>query len=53
MSRLALAQASRSRLPTCREEAPIRSNEITLRAGYRARLVAPLICVEKMSSACW
>ena len=36
-----------------KEEAPSELNEITLRAGYRARLVALLLHVAKMSSARW
>ena len=36
-------RASRSRSPILREEAHSAANEIILRAGYRARLVAPLL----------
>ena len=36
------ARASRSKSPTC-GRSPSDLNEITLRAGFRARLVAPLM----------
>ena len=39
----ALAQPEPIQVADLREEAPSAINEITLRAGYRARLVAPLI----------
>ena len=38
-----LRNASRFRLPTCERNPPQTINEITLRAGFRARLVAPLL----------
>ena len=40
---LALAQSEPIQVADLREEAPSDINEITLRAGYRARLVAPLL----------
>ena len=40
---LALAQSEPIQIPDLREETPSDINEITLRAGYRARLVAPLL----------
>jgi two-component system NtrC family sensor kinase len=40
---LAFAQPEPTQVADLREEAPSELNEITLRAGYRARLVAPLI----------
>jgi signal transduction histidine kinase len=40
---LALAQSEPIHAADLREEAPSDINEITLRAGYRARLVAPLL----------
>jgi signal transduction histidine kinase len=40
---LALAQSEPIQAADLREEAPLDINEITLRAGYRARLVAPLL----------
>ena len=40
---LAFTQPEPTQVADLREEAPSELNEITLRAGYRARLVAPLI----------
>ena len=48
----ALAQREPIQVADLRDETSSAANEIILRAGYRALLVAPLL-VEKISSACW
>jgi signal transduction histidine kinase len=40
---LALAEGEPIQVPDLREDTPSAANEIVLRAGYRARLVAPLV----------
>ena len=49
----ALAQREPIQVADLKEQPPSAVNEIILRAGYRALLVAPLLRGEEMSSACW
>ena len=49
----ALAQPEPIQVAALRRRQPTAINEITLRAGYRRALVAPLSCGVKMSSAFW
>ena len=49
----AFAQREPIQIADLKEEARSDLNDVILRAGYRARLVAPLQRGETMSSACW